>query len=191
MKRAVILHGTDADPRIKWQPWLKKYLEDQGYEVFFPILPDNGKPNRQTYEKFLRESGWDFSDNIVIGHSSGATTVLNLLLADWFPKVKAVVLVGTFLNEKLTKSLGAWPDEHFDGLFVEEFDPVKLKQGADTFYFVHGDDDPYCDIEDSKILCDAVGGTFITIPHGHHLGGGSGKLKLTELTDRLEQDRIL
>lgn len=191
MKRALILHGTDADPSIKWQPWLQEQLEAEGFEVFFPLLPDNTKPNRQTYEKFLRESDWNFSDNLVVGHSSGATTALNLLLTDWFPKQKAVVLVGAFLNEKFTKKLGAFPDGHFDDLFVEEFVPEKIKQKAEAFYFVHGDDDPYCDIEDAKKLCNAVGGTFITIPGGHHLGGSSGKIALPELVERLKQDDLL
>lgn len=191
MKRAVILHGTSSSPAHNWQPWLKKQLEAAGYEVFAPQLPDCDRPNRQTYEEFFKESGWNFEDNVLIGHSSGATTVLNILMSDWFSHAKAAVLVGTFLNEKLTKKLGEFEDDLFKDLFLPSYDPEKLKQKADKFYFVHGDNDPYCDIDDAKELCEQVDGTFITIKNGHHLGGASGFTELPTLLDKLKKDVVV
>ncbi len=191
MKRAVILHGTSSGPTHNWQPWLKQQLEAGGYEVYAPKLPNCDRPNWQTYEEFLKGSGWDFTDNILVGHSSGATTVLNLLLADWFPQAKAVVLVGTFLNEKFTKKLGEFSDDLFDDLFLNNYDPEKLKQKAESFYFVHGDNDPYCDIEDAKVLCERVDGTFLIVKKGHHLGGASGFAELPMLTQQLKKDGLL
>ncbi|RTK94971.1 hypothetical protein EKI60_00735 [Candidatus Saccharibacteria bacterium] len=190
-KRATILHGTSGNPNEHWLPWVKHQLEQAGYEVYAPLLPDNDRPNQKTYEQFLQKSGWDFSDNILVGHSSGATTALNLLLSEWFPHAKAVVLAGTFLNEKWTKDLGVFPAGNFDDLFIHDFDSAKLTAQADTFYFVHGDNDPYCDIEDAKQLCQQVQGTFIAMPGGHHLGGSSGITELPELIARLKQDGIL
>ena len=191
MKRALVLHSTGSNPSAVWYPWLKAELEQRGYDVFAPLLPDSDRPNRQTYEQFLRDSGWDFTDNLVVGHSSGATTALNLLLSDWFPPMKATVLVGTFLNEKLTKPLEDFPQGIFDGLFVEAFDPDKLSQKSPAFYFVHGSNDPYCDIDDARQLCDQLEGTFIEIENGHHLGGASGVKELPELISALEVDGIV
>jgi recombination protein RecA len=129
MKRAVILHGTNGHPSHNWQPWLKSELEHAGYEVWNPELPGNDRPNRNTYDNFLRQSGWDFAENLVIGHSSGATTVLNLLQENWFPHVKSVVLVGAFLNEKLTKKVEWYEEGMFDSLFPKHgFSISKLKK---------------------------------------------------------------
>jgi len=191
MKRAVILHGTGGGPDQIWQPWVKKQLDDAGYEVFAPVLPSNDRPKRATYDKFLHESGWDFSDNILIGHSSGATTVLNLLMADWFPKVKAAVLVGAFLNEKLTEHLSDFPRDLFNELFLKDYDPAKLKQKSEAFYFIHGDNDPYCDIEDAKAMCQKVNGKFLIIKNGHHLGDTWGNKELPQLLEMLEYDKLL
>jgi predicted alpha/beta hydrolase family esterase len=190
-KRAVLLHGTSGDPSHGWQPWLRQALEAHGYEVFAPLLPDNQRPNRQTYDRFLRQSGWDFADNIIVGHSSGATTLLNLLQADWFPHIKAAVLVGTFLNEKFTKQLGEFPEGLFDDLFMERYEPAVLAAKAGAFYFVHGSDDPYCDIADAKVLCQQVNGTFIEIPQGHHLGSASGIRELPQLMEALQADNLV
>ncbi|MFV0485245.1 MAG: RBBP9/YdeN family alpha/beta hydrolase [Candidatus Saccharimonadales bacterium] len=185
MKRAVILHGTDNDPGILWNPWLKQELEKSGYQVFSPVLPNNHTPNREVYEKFLRGSGWDFSDNLIIGHSSGATTILNLLSSDWFPKVKTVVLVGTFLSLDLLEDVDWYEPGQFDGLFLDGYNPKNIARKADRFIFVHGSDDPYCDITLARKLCEELSGEFITIQNGHHLGGSSGVSELPQLLDRL------
>lgn len=191
MKRAVILHGTNGSPEDCWLPWLKKSLEAKGYEVLCPLLPDNHTPNRHTYEVFLKNIGWDFTDNIIIGHSSGSTTALNLLMSDWFPKVKATVLVGTFLNERLLKGVDWVVPDQFKDLFLDSYDPETLVRKSEKFYFVHGDNDPYCDINDAKELCTKVGGTFIEVQNGHHLSNSSGFYELPLLLDQLVADKII
>jgi predicted alpha/beta hydrolase family esterase len=110
MKRAVILHGTSSHPTHNWQPWIKTELEANGYDVWAPELPNNDIPDRQTYDEFLKNSGWDFTDNLIVEHSSGATTVFNLLSSDWLPHIKTAVVVGAFLNEDLTRQMD-WHDE--------------------------------------------------------------------------------
>ena len=192
MKRAVILHGTDGSPtELAWQVWLKKQLEDSGYEVFFPLLPDNHTPDLAKYDEFLQNSRWDFTDNVVIGHSSGATALLHLLQQDWFPHIRAAVLVGTFLEESRVKSAAWYDPGQFDKLFIEEFQPGRIRSGADKFYFVHGDDDPYCDYDLARQLCEQVDGTFITIPGGGHIASASGVAELPALTAILTADGLL
>lgn len=191
MKRAVLLHGTDGKPSYHWFPWIKNVLEQNQYEIFAPLLPENHTPNRTVYDKFLRESGWDFQDNLLVGHSSGATTALNLLQSDWFPSVKAVVLVGAFLNEKLTKSVEWYELGQFDNLFPAEFNPELLKQKCQKFYFVHSKDDPYCDYKDAKKLCDQLDGTFIEVKHGGHLSDGWNIKQLPGLLAQLRADNLV
>jgi len=103
-KRAVLLHGTDGAPHHSWFPWLKSYLESKGFSVFVPQLPGSHTPNASVYKEFLLDQDWDYSNNLVVGHSSGATTTLNLAMSDSFPKMKTVILVGAFLNENLVKN---------------------------------------------------------------------------------------
>lgn len=186
MKKAVLLHGTDGSPKDHWFPWIHKALEESGYEVFAPELPNNHTPNRDTYEQFLKQSGWDFKDNLLIGHSSGTTTILNLLMSDWFPKVKASVLVGTFLNENLLNTQDWYTPGQFDGLFVQDFDIEKLKSKCPRFIFVHGDDDFACDYNDAKEFCNKLSGEFITVKNGKHLSSSSGITELPELEKKLE-----
>ena len=185
-KRAVILHGTDCSPDSNWLPWAKHQLESRGYDVWVPELPGNHTPNRFVYDGFLRESGWDFTDNVLIGHSSGATNILNLLAADWFPTVEKAILVGTFLNEdKLHANRPDWyEDGQFDQLFPVVFDVDTIKAKAREFIFIHGVDDPYCAYDDTVAFCKAVGGTLKSVVDGRHLS--SNRKELPELLPYIE-----
>jgi predicted alpha/beta hydrolase family esterase len=186
MKRAVILHGTSGHPTHNWQPWLKQELERAGYTVWSPELPDNDRPNQSTYSRYFRDSDWDFSDNLVIGHSSGATAILNLLTEDWFPHVRSVVLVGAFLNEKLLGSVEWCEKGMFDKLLPSAgFDPHAIRSGADNFYFIHGQKDGYCDPLDTKALCDSLGGTFVLISDQGHFS--SPTTSIPEIITTLRQ----
>ncbi len=190
-KRAVFLHGTDGDPTHHWWPWLKQQFEQSGYEVWTPVLPNNHTPNRTEYWDFLTTKGWGFNDNVIVGHSSGATTVLNLLARSEFPKVKAAVLVGAFLNQNLTSKLSDFETDQFAQLFPEEgFDLSIIKKKADSFYFVHGDNDGYCSYDDAVDASRALGGKMITVKNGGHLTSSYGT-ELPQLTDALAHDNIL
>jgi len=187
MKKAVILHGTNNTPSDNWYPWAKNELETRGYTVYTPLLPDNHAPNKATYEDFLKHSGWDFSDNIVIGHSSGATTALNLLMSDWFPKIKALVLVGTFLNENLLDGASWYVKGQFDNLFPEAgFNPELVRAKSNTSFFIHGDNDPYCSFEEARSFAKSVHGELIVVENGLHLSSNSKELpELVPILDSL------
>ncbi len=168
MKQAVILHGTDATPQDNWFPWLKVKLEAAGYNVWVPQLPDCDKPNRDTYADFLFGSGHDFTGNIVIGHSSGAVEVLNLLMDGRCPKIKLGVVVGAWAGG-LPKG---WTEtDTFAHLFPRHgFKFRRIRSKADKLAFLHGSDDPYCPVEQAVTLATKLKAPLMIVPNGHHLG---------------------
>jgi len=179
MKRAVILHGTDGTPDSNWFPWLKRKLEEQDYEVWVPLLPENHTPNRHTYNDFLLNSDWDFTDNIVVGHSSGAVSVLNLLLDERCPHIKLGVMASAWATMDTDVSeidIEKWQQaqleiEQFKGLFPSEgFDFELIKSKADKLAFVHGDNDPYCPVKQATYLADELDASLTLVPNGGHLG---------------------
>lgn len=142
MKNALILHGTEGTPQDNWFPWLKDELQKKGYNVWVPQLPHAEKPNIKRYNKFIfGNSDWKFDeDSVLIGHSSGAVTILGIL--QYLPDdvtVGTCVLVGSFKNNL------EW--DVLDGLFEEPFDFKKIKSKAKWFIFIHSDDDPYCPLD--------------------------------------------
>ena len=190
MKRAVILHGTDGSPEENWFPWLKTQLEKIGYKVQVPLLPNNHTPNRNTYNDFLLSSGWDFTDNLIVGHSSGAVSILNLLMDKRTPKIETGVLVGAWSHMEETDL----DREQFKDLFPSEgFDFKAINQKADSFVFVHGDDDPYCPLDQAKWLAKQTKSPIIVIQGGEHFTVNLNPkyAEFPELTEILKQQKLL
>lgn len=190
MKRAVLLHGTDGTPQSGWLPWLKSELERRGYEVWVPELPNNHTPNRQAYNDFLFSNDWDFKDNLIVGHSSGAVSVLNLLEDSRCPHIKTAVLVGAWSDSKKAGLLDKedFEKDQFNDLFPPKgFDFGTIKQKTDRLLFLHGDDDPYCPLDQAKWLAEQTASDIIVIPGGGHLNGGAGWTELPQLTSALEE----
>lgn len=186
MKKAVILHGTGGGHTENWFPWLKAELEKIGYEVWVPDLPHAEQPSMERYTKFLLDQQWDFTDNLIIGHSSGAVAILGLLEA--LPAnthVNTAVLVGSF-TERLAQD-PSWG--MLQELFDKPFDFAAIKRKARHFIFVHSDDDPYCPVEQAQELHERLGGEFILM---HDSGHFSAKLdprfvQFPELLDILKK----
>lgn len=166
-KRAVILHGTDGTPDSNWFSWLKEKLEERGYEVWVPLLPNNHAPDREVYNDFLFDNGWDFEDNIVIGHSSGAVSVLNLLMDERCPKIKLGGMVSVWAHG----TPAGMVDEQFVNLFPKgSFDFETIRSKADKLVFLHSRDDPYCPLEQAEYLAKKLDGPLTVIENGGHLG---------------------
>lgn len=160
MKKALILHGTSANHSSNWFPWLKQKLEGLDYEVWVPDLPNANKPNIQTYNEYLLNNGWNFSDNLVIGHSSGAVEALALLQV--LPEsvtVDTVVLVGVFKGD-----LG-W--ESLKGVNAS-FDYPAIKKRAKRFIVLHSDNDPYCPLAGAKEIANYLDAEFKLLPNMTH-----------------------
>lgn len=165
MKRAVILHGTDGSPQENWFLWLKEQLEERKYEVWLPQLPDAHEPNAKRYTDFLISSGWNFQDNLLIGHSSGAVEILHLLqhLSEGIT-IETAVLVSAFPHT-LAEEPG-W--QQLKDLFEEPFDFTKIRDKAGQFLFVHGDNDPWCNPKQAENMAKALSAEFILLPQGQH-----------------------
>jgi predicted alpha/beta hydrolase family esterase len=155
MKNAIILHGTDNTPEGNWFRWLEKELKSRGYEVWLPQLLDADLPDAKKYNQFLLNHGFDFNHGtILIGHSSGAVAILNLLQE--LPenvKIKAAFLVGAFK--------GPLGKESRSALFPKPFDFAKIMPRCGKFVFIHSDNDPYCPLEDAEFLSEKLGGELI------------------------------
>src|SRR3989344_94571 len=166
IKRAVILHAMGVNSKAHWYPWLKTELEKHGYEVWVPDLPTPDAPNaRATTDYLLSNKSWDFTGNVLIGHSWGAVQILHLLqnLPEG-QQVQSAVLVSSFDH-----SPPGFEVKQKD-LFKERFDFNKIKDHARQFLFVHSSNDPYVSLDSGGVenLSTQTGGQLIIIPDGQH-----------------------
>lgn len=180
MKNALILHAMEQNSQGHWYPWLKKYLEDKGYKVWVPDLPNTNLPNNEAAKEMLLSGDFEFNGSLIIGHSSGAMQALYLLQN--LPegnKVEAAVIVSSFDHPLSGMEAG------HAGLFEKPYDFVKIKQNANKIIFVHSDNDPWCPLEGASNLSQQANAELVIVPGGGHFST-SLDLKYKEFPELVE-----
>lgn len=180
MKQAILLHGTGgSDKDYFWFADTKKYLEDRGYIVWWPLLPHTEKPNLKETLQFL-ESNFPFNEvdenSIIIAHSSACPLVLTFL-QHYTKRVKQVILVAGFYQ--------SIDDEGFSKLMLqeEEWDWETIKDTAKEFIFINSDNDPWgCDDKQARPVAEKIDAKFILAKGQGHMGSGSFNQPYREFT---------
>ncbi len=98
MKRVILVHGWGGNPENNWFPWLKKKLEDDGFKVIVPKMPDTEHPRINKWVGKLREVDGKVDENTYfVGHSIGCQTIMRYLDKE-NKKVGGVIFVAGFFN---------------------------------------------------------------------------------------------
>lgn len=80
MDKAFIFHGTGAGKYDHWFPEIKQKLEAEGVEVARPEFPTPENQNLENWLEVLDEQDLDIDqDTVLIGHSTGAVFILDIL----------------------------------------------------------------------------------------------------------------
>ena len=173
-----IIHGVYGSPKENWFPWLKKELENQGYEAVVPKFPT---PIDQSLESWLRTIK-KYEDKInketvMIGHSLGAAFILNYL-EQTERKIKSAVLVAGFFQ--LLNS----PYDAINKTFVDkDFNWKKIKENCGKFFVVASDNDDFISMEISRQLSLNLNAKLNIINKGGHLNAKAGYKEFPFLID--------
>ncbi len=162
MKNAIILHGTAGTPKSYWFPYIKDFLEEKGYEVWVPQLPDSDDPDLKIQLPFVLENGKFDESTIIIGHSSSCALILSLL-ENINVKIRQAILVSGFYKDL----------EEGENLKIlqKRYNWEKIKSNVKDIIFINSDNDPWgANDKQGRGMFDKLGGTLI-IRHGEgHMG---------------------
>lgn len=169
MKTVVIVHGWDGRPDEGWFPWLKKELEERGFEVRVPQLPDNANPRIYNWVPTLAATvGTPSEQTFFVGHSMGCQTIARYL--ETLPegqKVGGAVFVGGFFK-RLTgiDENGKETEAHW---LTTPPDLAKVKTHLKKSVAIFSDDDPWVPLDNQDDYRDKLGSEII-IEHqkGHY-----------------------
>lgn len=186
-KRVFIIHGWGGYPEEGIFPCLKKELENRGFTVFIPLMPDPIRPQIDTWVSFLKQQvGAPDKNTILFGHSIGAQTILRYLeslneneriggavfLAGWTHLTDAayetdedVIIANPWLQTPLNWS--------------------KIKSSSDKFTAIFSDDDPLVPTSDAKVFEDNLNAQIIIEHERGHFSGDSGIKELQSALDAI------
>ncbi|MEK7178274.1 MAG: alpha/beta hydrolase [Patescibacteria group bacterium] len=175
-KRVFIIHGWDGYPEEGCFPWFKKELENHGFAVYNPAMPEPLKPKIDVWVSFLKEQiGVPDEDTILFGHSIGAQTILRYLetLNDNEKIGRAVFLAGwvhltdeAYETEEDSQIAKPWLETPLNW--------DKIKSRANKFVAIFSDNDMIIPFSDSEIFKEKLNAKIIIEHQKGHFSGSDG-----------------
>ncbi|MET9022418.1 alpha/beta hydrolase [Actinopolymorpha sp. NPDC004070] len=174
-RKAILFHGTGANPEVVWLPWLRDRLGGRGYAVESPHYPDlNVEPVDSFLPRVLANHTFD-EGTVLVGHSGGAALLLAILQHIDVPVAQAVLVAG----------YSTQPNTSDEPVLQAAYDWTAIKAHVRDLYFVNSRNDPYgCDERQGRAMFDRLGGTQIIRDDGH-FGDYDQPYPTFELLDKL------
>lgn len=168
MKNVVILHGTSETNQSFWLPWLKKELEQKGYTVSIPSLPDADFPDLAKWLPVALKEMYT-PETVLIGHSAGGPLQLSVL-ENIDVKIQQAILVSGYARPKGEK-------KEPEKILQNSYDWEKIASNVGDIIFVNSDNDPWgCNDIEGRYMLDQLGKGKLIIPKGEgHMGSDSFK----------------
>ena len=169
MKRAFIIHGWEGFPEEGWFPWLKKELEDKGFIVQVPAMPNTAEPKIETWVPFLQELiGTPDEDTYLVGHSIGCQAVIRYLssLREDI-KLGGVVLVAGWLL-RLTGDMSEDEIRIARPWIETPIDLENVKNHTKSIVAVFSDNDEFVSLDNIDVFKEKLGArTILEHDKGH------------------------
>lgn len=182
-KRVFIIHGWDGYPEEGWFPWLKKELEQRGFLVTVPAMPNPSEPKINTWISFLAKLvGKADESTYFVGHSIGCQTIIRYLQTlPLGTKIGGAVFVAGWYN---LKNLETEEEKRIASPWLNEpKDDVKIRGAVNRAVAIFSDDDPFVIPENQAFWKERVGTRIIVEHNRGHFAGDDG---ITELPSALE-----
>jgi len=101
MKKAVVIHCWEGYPNYCWYPSAKNELENKGYEVLVPEMPETNLPKLSGWLPKLQEVACKADQDLyLVGHSLECITILRYLESlNEGEKIGGAILVAGFIDD--------------------------------------------------------------------------------------------
>lgn len=153
--RVVDLHGFMADSQADFHPWLKKELEELGYSIEAPDLPNTNSPTVDEQAAYVLKHCKFSEDTVLVGHSLGTPVALKVLEKLEKP-VKKTVLVAPFAQTGFLDH-----ERPFEKTFDWKFDFEKIKSNAGEVILLRPQNDTAVPQKRSEFIQEKIGGAII------------------------------
>ncbi len=186
-KRIFIVHGWGGYPQEGWFPWLKKELENKGFQVFVPQLPDSENPKINTLIPSLAEVvGQSDENTYFVGHSIGCQTIVRYL--ETLPekvKIGGAVFVAGFFKQLTGLENEPGSEEIVSPWLKTPVNFNKVKTHLDKSIAIFSDNDPYVSLDNQDDFRDKLNSKIVVEHQKGHFSGGNGIFELPIVLDSL------
>ena len=184
MKKVFLIHGWEGYPEEGWRPWLKVKLEQEGFEVIVPSMPDTKYPKINAWvNHVINVVGAPDKDCYFVGHSLGCITILRYLeTLKENKEVGGAVFIAGF-----TSDLGY---EQLHSFFEKPIDWSKIKSHCAKFVAIYSSNDPYVSLHYGNFFKEKLNAEVIIEHDKKHFSGDDGINELPSALDAVLKLKI-
>lgn len=171
MKRAFLIHGYVGVPDDAWKPWLRSELEDNGFAVEAPRMPDPAHPRLSPWLETISEVARNVDENCYfVGHSLGSAAILRYLeTLDDSVAVGGAVMIAGFASTT---------EPELQTFFARPFDWETLRKRCRRYVAINSSDDPHVALRNGEVFGEKLGARLIVESGKGHFGASDGILEL-------------
>jgi predicted alpha/beta hydrolase family esterase len=167
----LLLHGLNGSGPTHWQNWLAGELAHHGAQVDVPLLTDPDSPSLDVWLPELRAhlmAAPTTGERVVVAHSLGCLLWLHHAASAPDPALRfdRALLVAPPSPEH--------PEPLISTFVPPPVDPDGLRRAAVSTRLVAGEGDPYCSLEQAKLLAESLRIELDVIVGGAHLNVDAG-----------------
>lgn len=181
----IIVHRWSGGPKDDWRPWLTAELQQLGYEVIVPTMPDADAPVIGTWVRHLAPVvGTPDAQTFFVGHSIGCQAILRYLQTIETPVGGAVFVAGWFHLENLED---AETEAIARPWLTMPLDAAKIKAVLPRSTLIISDNDPYGAFAENKQKFSDLGARVVVIPGGGHFTSEDGYTQAPVIVSELQK----
>jgi uncharacterized protein len=177
-RKALVVIGYGSAPANHWQRWLTRKLTSLGVETRCPDLPDRfAVPDMAKWLKVLRKSMDIDESTVIVAHSMGCPTTLQLLKDEGITSVGSLILVAPSSLSRVLNS-----DFAFLEPFFVDLDPATATKAKHVEVYTSENDrwvNPYTALQ----MAIEINAQFNLIPGAGHMNTQSGQYTFPQLLD--------
>ncbi len=190
MKKALLLHGWEADSQSNWLPWLKTQLETKWYKVFVPNLPESHSPILEDHLATIKDIASDFGkDDVIIGHSMWGKLAMHCIDENDLKNIHCILVWPTYDTIEDEIDLDDPEDVkknliHYNEAVVN-FD--KINENKNNFVLLISLDDPFIPVKSvKKYFSQLQNISTKEFPKAGHFCWRDGFIKFEEILDYIK-----
>lgn len=176
-----MIHGWGGSPEGDWFPWAKTQLEQLGFQVYAPAMPDTDNPKIDAWvSALISEVGKPEQTDIFVGHSIGCQTIIRYLeTLGGSEKIDKAIFVAGW-HTLSSESIPTDEDREIAKPWIETpIDFSKVKSKANSFIGIFSNDDPDVPFEENnKWLNDNLGLSTVVEKNKGHFTESDGVTEL-------------
>jgi uncharacterized protein len=189
-KRAFIVHGWGGYPEEGWFPWLKRQLEEKGFTVAVPAMPNAGHPLRDEWLPALREAiSTPDEETYLVGHSLGCQVILHYLQSLTANQMigGAVLVAPVSGEESITDLINKTEGAHdvLDPWTTYPMDWNTIRSHARSFEAIFSDNDRWIRSDMAPKIKERLGAGVILLHEKSHFSGDDGIIELPEALEAI------